>query len=42
MKILPFDTHQIIEICQNNDVSMIGVFGSMARSETINKSDIDQ
>jgi len=41
MKILPFDTHPIIEICQNNDVSMIGVFGSMARGEATNRSDID-
>jgi len=41
MKTLPFDTHQIIEICQNNDVSMIGVFGSMARGEATNRSDID-
>ena len=31
----------MIDICRQNDVSMIGVFGSMARGEAQKKSDID-
>jgi len=31
----------MIDICRQNDVSMVGVFGSMARGETKKKSDID-
>jgi predicted nucleotidyltransferase len=38
---LPFDTNQLIEICRQNDVSKIGVFGSMARGEATDQSDID-
>ena len=37
----PFDLSRMIEICRQNDVSMIGVFGSMARGEAKKKSDID-
>ena len=37
----PFDTAQLIEICQQNDVSLIGVFGSVARGEATNQSDVD-
>ncbi|NUM77966.1 nucleotidyltransferase domain-containing protein [candidate division KSB1 bacterium] len=37
----PFDTNKLIEICQKNDVAKIGVFGSMARGEASEKSDID-
>jgi uncharacterized protein len=37
----PFDLSQMIDICRQNDVSMIGVFGSMARGEAKKKSDID-
>ncbi len=32
---------QLIDICRQNDVSMIGVFGSMARGEAKRESDID-
>ena len=39
--IYPFSVSQLIEICRQNDVSMIGVFGSMARGEARKKSDID-
>ncbi len=28
---LPFDTDKLIEICRQNDVARIGVFGSVAR-----------
>jgi len=37
----PFDTNKLVEICRQNDVSMIGVFGSMARGEATEQSDID-
>ncbi|MCK6561368.1 nucleotidyltransferase family protein [bacterium] len=37
----PFDTDKLIEICQKNDVAKIGVFGSMARGEASEQSDID-
>jgi predicted nucleotidyltransferase len=38
---LPFDTKKLIEICRQNDVSKIGVFGSVARGESNERSDID-
>lgn len=38
---LPFDAAKLIEICRQNDVSKVGVFGSMARGEATLKSDID-
>jgi len=41
MAILPFDTHKLVEICQANDASMVGVFGSMARGDATERSDID-
>ncbi len=37
----PFDIKKLIEICRQNDVSRIGVFGSMARGEATEQSDID-
>ena len=37
----PFDTQKLIEICRQNDVSKIGVFGSMARGEAKDQSDVD-
>ena len=37
----PFDLSRMIDICRQNDVAMIGVFGSMARGEAKKKSDID-
>ncbi len=41
MVALPFDTAKLIEICRQNDVSRVGVFGSMARGEASDQSDID-
>ena len=41
METLAFDAAKLIEICRNNDVAMIGVFGSMARGEANDQSDID-
>ena len=37
----PFDTNRLIEICRQNDVSMLGVFGSVARGEATDQSDVD-
>jgi uncharacterized protein len=41
MNTFSFDTNKIIEICRKNDVAKIGVFGSMARGEATETSDID-
>jgi predicted nucleotidyltransferase len=38
---VPFDTAALIDICRRNDVTMIGLVGSMARGEATNSSDID-
>ena len=35
------DRDKIIEICRKNDIHMIGLFGSTARGEASEKSDID-
>jgi hypothetical protein len=41
MATFPFDTNKLIEICRQNDVKKIGVFGSMARGEFNDQSDVD-
>ena len=41
MQALPFDTEKLQEICRHNDVTMVGVFGSVARGEATEQSDID-
>jgi predicted nucleotidyltransferase len=41
MATYPFSLPQLIDICRQHDVSMIGVFGSMARGEARKESDID-
>lgn len=38
---LPFDTGKLIEVCRRNDVAMLGVFGSVARGEATEHSDVD-
>ena len=38
---LPFNTAKLLEICRANDVAMVGVFGSMARGEATDRSDVD-
>lgn len=38
---LPIDVDKLIEICRQNDVSVLGVFGSTARGEAAENSDID-
>ena len=35
------DIKQIIEICRQHDVSWLGVFGSVARGEATEESDVD-
>ena len=41
MSTYPFSLPQLIDICRQHDVSMMGVFGSMARGEAKKQSDID-
>lgn len=41
MESFPFDTTKLIDICRENDVAMMGVFGSQARGEADDQSDID-
>ena len=41
MATLIFDTNALIEICRQNDVSKLGVFGSTARGDANDQSDID-
>ena len=36
-----FDTDKLVEICRQNDVAMVGLFGSTARGEDTENSDID-
>lgn len=37
----PFDAEKLVELCPENDVAMLGVFGSMARREAGEDSDVD-
>jgi uncharacterized protein len=41
MATYPFSLPRLIDLCRQNDVSMIGVFGSMARGDAKKESDID-
>ena len=41
MTTYPFDIHSLIKICRENDVTSVSLFGSMARGEATEKSDID-
>ena len=41
MASLHLDTNALIEICRRNDVSMLGVFGSVARGDATAESDVD-
>ena len=41
MQALPFDPSKLREICHQNDIAMLGVFGSVARGEATEASDID-
>ncbi|MCR4406816.1 MAG: nucleotidyltransferase family protein [Anaerolineae bacterium] len=41
MVALPFDINKLIEICRQNDVIKVGIFGSVAHGEATDQSDID-
>jgi uncharacterized protein len=41
MTTFPFDTNRLIDICRQNDVRRVSLFGSMARGEANDQSDID-
>ena len=41
MNTIRLDTEKIAHICRENDVAMLGVFGSVARGEDTEQSDID-
>ena len=41
MNTYPFDTRKLIDMCRQNDVIKVGVFGSMVRGEANEDSDID-
>ena len=41
MAAVSFSSGSLIEICRRNDVSKIGVFGSVVRGEATDQSDID-
>src|SRR5687768_778218 len=41
MQPLPFDPSKLHDICHQNDIAMLGVFGSVARGEATEASDVD-
>ena len=41
MNTINLDTEKITNICEENNVTMLGVFGSVARGEDTEQSDID-
>jgi hypothetical protein len=41
MNELPFDVNKLVELCRQNDVRQLSVFGSVARGEADEQSDID-
>ena len=41
MSMFPFDADKLIDICRQNGVVKVGVFGSMARGDASEQSDID-
>jgi uncharacterized protein len=41
MVTLPFDTNTLSELCHQNDVAKLSVFGSIARRESNAQSDVD-
>jgi predicted nucleotidyltransferase len=41
MNTINLNTDEIANICQENDVAMLAVFGSVARGEATEQSDID-
>jgi uncharacterized protein len=41
MSNFPFDVDKLIDMCRQNDVAMVGIFGSQATGEANDQSDID-
>jgi predicted nucleotidyltransferase len=41
MRAYPFDVPRLVDICKANGAIMVGLFGSMARGEATENSDID-
>jgi predicted nucleotidyltransferase len=41
MSNFPFDVDKLIDMCRQNDVAMVGIFGSHAKGEAKDQSDID-
>jgi hypothetical protein len=41
MNELPFDVNKLVELCRQNDVRQLSIFGSVARGEADEQSDID-
>jgi uncharacterized protein len=41
MQEFALDTNRLIDVCRNNAVTSVGVFGSMARGEATQQSDVD-
>ena len=41
MAALVLDTRALVELCQHNDVARLSVFGSFARGEATERSDVD-
>lgn len=41
MKTFPFDIQKLTEICHQNNIKQLSIFGSMARGEATIDSDID-
>jgi len=38
---LPFDASKLADLCRQNDVTRLSIFGSVARGEATEQSDID-
>jgi predicted nucleotidyltransferase len=41
MDVYPFDAQELVEICKANGATLVGLFGSMARGDATESSDID-
>ncbi len=41
MKPIDFNNRKLLEICQGNDVSFLGLFGSFSRGDATKESDVD-
>lgn len=38
---IPLNQHQITDFCKKNDIAFLGIFGSAARDEAQERSDVD-